>query len=220
MTGPTPTAVPRLAVRGGTSDDLNALLTSTPVLVITGSRAATSYGQYVADQLASYAARAGATLMCGGSYGIEEAAIGGALTARGRAVIAQVTGINRYYPSGVQERINRAIDAGGMTLSTFNDDAGASRANCQQRDELIARVAGAVIIVESSLRSSALRLARLAHELGKPVYAVPGPVTSITSNGPHELIREGTATLLRSFSDVENLHTLTGSALEVADASA
>lgn len=61
------------------------------------------------------------------------------------------------------------------------------------------------MVVEAGARSGALRVATEAHQLGRGVGAVPGPVTSVNSSGPHGLVRGGTARLVTSAVDVEQL---------------
>ncbi len=57
-------------------------------------------------------------------------------------------------------------------------------------------------MVEAGQRSGARHTARLAGKLGRPVLALPGPVSSTTSAGCHQLIQDGTARLVTSVDDV------------------
>ena len=66
-------------------------------------------------------------------------------------------------------------------------------------------LSGSTVVVEAGARSGALRVAAEARQLGRQVGAVPGPVTSVTSHGPHELLRTGHARLVTSVADVEQL---------------
>ncbi len=71
-------------------------------------------------------------------------------------------------------------------------------------------------MVEAAARSGARNTANWAGALGKHVMAVPGPVTSSLSVTPHRLIREGTATLVTSVTDVTELLSPLQPELEVA----
>lgn len=70
------------------------------------------------------------------------------------------------------------------------------------RGRLLAAVSGVTVIPEAGLRSGAMRTATHAHALGRGVGAVPGPVTSVMSDGPHELIKRGIASMVTTTSDV------------------
>lgn len=61
------------------------------------------------------------------------------------------------------------------------------------------------MVVEAAQRSGALRTAQWAGDLDRPLFAVPGPVTSTTAQGPHQLIRHGQAALVSSPADVSEL---------------
>lgn len=58
------------------------------------------------------------------------------------------------------------------------------------------------VVPEASVRSGAMRTANHAFALGRGVGAVPGPVTSVTSAGPHELVKRGVASMVTTTSDV------------------
>jgi DNA processing protein len=79
-----------------------------------------------------------------------------------------------------------------------------------QRNRIISGLSLGVIVVEASQKSGALHTARHAMEQGREVYAVPGRVDSLASEGCHALIRDG-ATLIRTVDDVlESLGPLCG----------
>ena len=75
-----------------------------------------------------------------------------------------------------------------------------------QRNRLIAAVAGAVVITEAGWRSGSLNTAGHATALGRPLGAVPGPVTSAASAGCHRLIRDFDATLVTNAAEAAELH--------------
>jgi DNA processing protein len=70
------------------------------------------------------------------------------------------------------------------------------------------------VIVEAGERSGALNTARHAADLGQPLMAVPGPVTSAQSAGCHRIIREWNASCVTRAADIIELL----SPLSVADA--
>jgi DNA processing protein len=72
------------------------------------------------------------------------------------------------------------------------------------RNRIIAGLSAATIVVEARERSGALLTSARAIELGRPVGAVPGRVTSPLAAGPHRLLAAG-ATIVRGPQDVLDL---------------
>lgn len=73
------------------------------------------------------------------------------------------------------------------------------------RGRLMAALAGASVLVEAGARSGASRSMTEAHLLDRAVGAVPGPVTSVTSTGPHQLIKDGVARLVEHVGDIADM---------------
>jgi DNA processing protein len=89
-----------------------------------------------------------------------------------------------------------------LLVSEHPPDRTPSRLRFLSRNRLIAAVTQAAVIVEAGVRSGAANTIRWAQSLGRPVLAVPGPVTSAVSWTPHRLIRDGEAVLVTSADDV------------------
>ena len=70
------------------------------------------------------------------------------------------------------------------------------------RNRTIAALIGGTVIIEAGERSGALNTARHAADLGRPLMAVPGPVTSAQSAGCHRIIRDWGATCVTCAADV------------------
>ncbi len=92
--------------------------------------------------------------------------------------------------------------AHGSLVSGYEPGTPPTRARFVERSHLLAAMSLAVVVVEAGPRSSALVTVRRAHELGRPVLAAPGPVTSATSQAPHQLIRDSVAHLVTNTQDV------------------
>jgi DNA processing protein len=174
---------------------------------IAGSRAATAYGSYVAADLAATLAQDGWTIVSGGAYGIDAAAHRGALSADGTSVAVLACGIDRPYPAGHADLLD-AIATSGVVVSEWPPGTNATRLRFLSRNRLIAALSRATVIVEAGTRSGSLNTARHATELGRPLMAVPGPVTSEQSAGTNALIRDGRARLITNAKDIPPLQTL------------
>lgn len=175
-----------------------------PVVAIAGSRASTAYGDRVATELAANMTDAGAIIVTGASFGVEGSALRGSLAADdrlGRVVAVMAGGLDLLYPRAHAPLLEE-VAAQGTIISEQALGVPPSRRSFQQRTRLIAALTAGVVVVEAGMRSGARNTAAWATELGRPVMAVPGPVTSTTSMLPHQLIRSGAATLVTDHLDV------------------
>lgn len=168
---------------------------------ITGSRAATSYGEHVAGEIASELASREKVLVSGGAYGIDAAVHRAALAAGGHTVAVMASGLDRPYPAGNRELLE-GIGHLGLLVSEQPPGAVPTRGRFIARARLVAALSGSTTIVEAAWRSGALAVAHQANELGRVVGAVPGPVTSAASAGTHRLLQEGAAGLVAGASDL------------------
>src|SRR5437016_7626796 len=167
---------------------------------IVGSRRATTYGIEVAERLAADLAARGVTIVSGLARGIDTAAHRGALVAGGRTIAVLGTGIDRRYPPENRSLADQ-IEANGALVSQFFPGTPAHAWNFPARNRTIAGLTLGIVVVEAAERSGALITAGAAADFGREVFAVPGRITSETSRGPHELLRDG-ATLVRSWMDI------------------
>jgi len=173
-------------------------------VAVTGSRAASAYGSYLAAELSASLAARGLTVVAGGPFGIDAAAHRAALGADGTTVAVLAGGIDVPYPAAHADLFDAitARAASGALVSEFPPGTLVSRLRFQTRNRIIAALATATVVVEAATRSGAVSVARHARDLGRPVMAVPGPVTSDLSAGCHDLIRTGQAVLVTSASDI------------------
>jgi DNA processing protein len=169
-------------------------------VAIVGSRQCTLYGRQQAERFASTLARAGIVIVSGLARGIDAAAHRGALSARGRTIAVSATGLNALYPSEHAELADEIVRHGAI-VSESPLDRGPSRGIFPQRNRIISGMSLGVIIIEANRKSGALHTARHANEQGREVFALPGRVDCLASQGCLDLIRDG-VTLLRSPDDV------------------
>lgn len=168
---------------------------SEPCVAIVGTRSASTYGKAVAQKFSEALAREGITIVSGGALGIDVAAHKGALDAGGKTVAVLITGIDRVYPRmhfGLFERIKKS----GCLLSQFAVGRPSNREyRPLMRNQTVAGLSSAVIVVEAPETSGALSTAAAANELGRHVFVVPANIDNLNFRGSHSLIRDG-ATLV------------------------
>jgi DNA processing protein len=160
-------------------------------LTVTGARASTGYGEHITTDLVQSATADARTVLSGGAYGIDGAAHRAALTFGGSTIAVLAGGLDRPYPAGL--------------LSEVPPGAAPTRWRFLQRGRLLAALSGTVLIAEAGYRSGSLHTAARAMELGRPVCAVPGPLTSAASAGCHRLLRDGLGSIITGYDDIREL---------------
>ncbi|WP_298013105.1 DNA-processing protein DprA [uncultured Castellaniella sp.] len=176
---------------------------SRPMLAIVGARSATPEGARNAHDFARHLAQQGWCVVSGLASGIDGAAHAGALDAgaSGGGTLAVLgTGIDRVYPPAHRALAHRIAEH-GLMLSEFPLGAQGLPFHFPQRNRIVAALGRGVLVVEAAARSGSLITARLAGELGREVFAIPGSIHSPLSRGCHALIRQG-AKLVESGQDI------------------
>ena len=175
-----------------------------PALALVGTRQATPRGLAVARRLAVDLVARGWTIASGLALGIDGEAHRGALAGGGATVAVMATGPERTYPTG-HRQLRLEIERMGCSVTEVEPGGGAGgRWIFPRRNRLIAALAAGVVVIEAPERSGALGTARLAADLGRPVWAVPGPVDEPMSAGCHQLLREGAA-LCAGAADIDSV---------------
>ncbi|NUT51539.1 MAG: DNA-protecting protein DprA [Saccharothrix sp.] len=186
-----------LWVRG--SADL-AAITERAVAVV-GSRAASGYGQHVAGEFGFGLAEAGVTVVSGAAYGIDGAAHRGAIAAGGSTIAVLACGVDVAYPAGHRALLER-VPGHGLIVSEYPPTHTPARHRFLTRNRLIAALAEGTVVVEAGRRSGAKNTAASTAALGRVLMAVPGPITSVSSSGCHELLRSGMALPVTSVAEI------------------
>ena len=179
----------------------DALVSLEKSVAIVGTRNPTTYGVRVAGDLAAAACDHDFAVVSGGAYGVDTAAHKGALAAEGTTVAVLGGGINSLYPSG-NARLFQEIKETGLLISEAMPDVPAQPYRFLVRNRLIAGLSKTTVVVEAAFRSGSIRTARDAAEILRPVFAVPGPITSPLSDGCHRLIAERVADIATSITEV------------------
>ncbi len=171
-----------------------------PAIAIVGSRTSSPSGEEFAGVLAGAMAAFGCAVVSGGALGIDAAAHRAALGVGGATVAVLGCGIDVVYPRTNRDLFERlGIEA--TVVSEYPPGTPPEPFRFPARNRIVAALAAAVVVVEGAAGSGSLITAEHAADLGREVFAVPGPVTSELSAAPHRLIREG-AGLLRTPEDL------------------
>lgn len=171
---------------------------------VVGARAATSYGESAATDLAAELAGHNVTIVSGGAFGIDAAAHRGALATGGPTIAALACGVDVCYPPRNAALLDR-IAQDHLVVSELPPGSNPTRVRFLSRNRLIAAVTRGTVIVEAALRSGARNTATWAETCGRMVMAVPGSIYSSLSDTPHMLIRDQRAVLVTSADEVREM---------------
>lgn len=178
---------------------------------VVGTRTATSYGEHVAAEFAAGLAAREVAVVSGGAFGIDATAHRATLGSDGVTVAVLAGGIDVPYPSAHTALLRRIAER-GLLVTEYPPGLRPARHRFLTRNRLVAALAGATVVVEAGIRSGAASTAAWARALGRPVCAVPGPITSSVSAGCHVLLRDGAELVTRP----EEVIELVGRAGELA----
>lgn len=177
--------VPGLWVVGEDPADLGRMVG------IVGARRPTSYGVEIARGLAADIALNGWCIVSGMALGIDAAAHEGALSVGGKTIAVLGCGVDVVYPAS-NKRLYDEIAERGAIVSHFSIGAPPLRPHFPERNRIIVGMCRAVVVVQAKVpRSGAMITGRLAADLNRERFAVPGDLRSALSSGPHQLLREG-----------------------------
>ena len=174
-------------------------LLSAPAVTVVGSRRASPDGRRVAERLAAELSKRRIVVVSGLALGIDGAAHRGALEAGGDTIAVLGSGVDLIQPSS-HRTLGRRIARQGLLLSEFLPGEPAQAHHFSRRNRILAALGGAVVVVEAGERSGAFITVEHALDLGRDVYAVPGPVDSLMSRGCNTLLQQG-AQVVSSVSD-------------------
>ncbi len=170
-----------------------------PIAII-GSRKTTAYGKTMTERLSRGLVEQGCTIVSGFARGIDSIAHRAALSGGGDTIAVLGCGIDQIYPRENKKLYDEIIEKGTI-FSEFKIGAPPEAHNFPKRNRIISGLSLGCLVVEANLKSGSLITARLALEQGREVFALPGPVLSETSVGPHQLIASG-AKLVEKTEDI------------------
>lgn len=173
-------------------------------IAVVGSRKHTHYGEIVARKVSAELASAGFTIISGLARGVDTLAHLSALASGGRTIAALGSGLDVSYPpenTGLMERIAES----GCVMSEFPPGTLPNKENFPRRNRLISGLSLGVLVIEATVDSGSLITAEYALEQNREVFAVPGNITSLNSEGTNRLIRQGAKMVLGSDDIIEEL---------------
>lgn len=173
-----------------------------PRVAIVGTRGMTTYGKRLVTQFTQTLVAHSVGIISGLAYGVDAEAHRQALKAEGSTLAVLPGPLNKILPRGNANLARSIVDTGGVLVSGYGPDHESHKGDFVARNEIVAALSDAVIIIEASSSSGTRHTATFAGDLGVPTFAVPGSVEMAQSAGANALIKNNNATLLTSITDV------------------
>jgi len=185
-----------------------------PAVAIVGARNCSALGKETARAMGNALARAGICVVSGAARGIDGEAHRGAIVGGGATVAVLGSGIDVPYPPA-HRGLLAEVAASGTVVGEYPPGVPAEPFRFPARNRIIAALSRAVVVVEGADGSGSMITADHALEIGRDVFALPGPITSPLAAAPLSLIRQG-ATMIRGPADLLEDLGLDGPAMEPA----
>ncbi len=176
------------------------------LLAVVGARKFSPYGREICEALIQSLRGAPVVIVSGLALGIDSIAHRSAMKAGLQTIALPGSGLDRsvIHPRSHASLADDIVAAGGGLLSEYDDLMPSGPWAFPRRNRLIAGMCHATLVIEAEQKSGTLITSRLATDYNREVGAIPGPLHSPTSEGPHMLIRLGAA-LIRDANDLLEL---------------
>jgi DNA processing protein len=175
-------------------------LLKTPSVGIVGTRVPTEYGKTITEKITRELVRNGITVVSGFARGVDSIVHKTALDAGGKTIAVLGNGLDVVYPAE-NKKLIPSFAKGGLILSEYPFSTKPDACNFPKRNRIISGLSSGILVTEAAERSGALLTAMYALDQNREVFALPGPVNSPKSAGPHNLIKQG-AKLVQNVEDI------------------
>lgn len=171
------------------------------VLAIVGTRYATDYGKRVIQQFMEELSEHQVCIVSGLAIGIDTHAHQNAVKQQMQNIAVLAHGLDRIYPPS-NKSLAHKITENGALLTDFFSETTPDKHNFPRRNRIVAGMCDAVIVIESAKKGGALITAQIANSYNKDVFAVPGEIGKLTSEGCNNLIKSNQAQMVCSANDI------------------
>ena len=170
-------------------------------IAIVGCRLCSVYGKIITKKLAYNLSEKNITIISGMARGIDTYAHIGALEAKGRTIAVLGSGIDVIYPKENERLYYEIIKNNGLIISEYIIGTKPIPINFPKRNRIISALSSGVLVTEAKIRSGSFITVDFALEQGKEIFAVPGNINSVNSEGTNSLIKQ-VAKLVTSVDDI------------------
>lgn len=178
--------------------DLNA----SKIIGVVGTRNVTDYGKIMTDKIISELVDDDVLVVSGLAYGVDTCAHMASVKNDLKTVAVLAHGFHTIYPSVNKNLARRIVEGGGCLLTEQISGVDPDRENFPKRNRIVAGMIDCLIVIESASKGGALITAEIANAYDREVFAVPGRVGDVYSEGCNKIIKENKANILVDVNDL------------------
>ena len=168
---------------------------------VVGTRNITDYGRLVTEKIVEDLASDNILVISGLAYGVDAVAHRAALKYDLATVGVLGHGMQTIYPAENRKLSTNMLEKGGI-LTEFVSGTQPERENFPKRNRIVAGMVDCLIVIESALKGGAMITAEIANSYDREVFAIPGKIGEIYSEGCNQLIKTNKAILLTNATDI------------------
>ena len=171
------------------------------IISIVGTRRMTNYGKSFCEKLIDELAVYNPIIVSGFAYGIDICAHKNAIKNNLQTIAVLAHGLEHIYPKSHKKYISDVNKKGGFITEFFHSDL-PQRENFLKRNRIVAGLSMATVVIESASKGGSLVTADISNSYDRDVFALPGRVNDVMSQGCNDLIYRNKAHLLQSSEDI------------------
>jgi len=173
-----------------------AVLQAEKTIGVVGTRKVTDYGREVTEHLTKGLVERGFLIVSGLALGVDGISHSTAIENNGKTIAVLGSSVDFCTPAEHQKLYEQILSGNGCIVSQFALGENVGRGNFPARNTIIAGISQGILVTEGAEDSGSLLTAQDAQKLGRPVFSVPGPITSYLSKGTNNLIKQGVTPIL------------------------
>lgn len=179
----------------------NANLNQPHIISIVGTRSPTNYGEEVTQNIITQLTNHNVIIVSGLAYGVDVLAHKTCLQQNIPTIGVLAHGLDRIYPNQHKNLAKNMVQQGGL-LTDFMSGTKPDKQNFPKRNRIVAGIADAVIVIETGIKGGSMITAELAFEYNRDVWAIPGRINDVKSEGCLQLIKNQKALTFISVDDM------------------
>lgn len=184
------------------------LLKNSQRIAIIGSRKATMYTQKALQKIVPPLVEKGYVIVSGLAKGADAMAHQKTIDLGGHTIAVTGSGFLHPYPKE-NAGLNHIIEESHLVLTEYPPYVKPEKWNFPMRNRIISGLSKGIIVTEAQIKSGTLSTIEHALDHGKDIFAVPGNIDSLLSEGPHKLIVEGAKPVWNGWQVLEEYQHMT-----------